>query len=261
MSVIFSGVKKLDLNNYKELTILEDNDDFILEFMKEKIKIDTVSLNIQSINNIDSWNKVLEIVKSYLNSFKINEITSLLDKKMLLIYGNNKDKLLKLQLSNDKMMVIYNIILNKYLQDRYNYFWSEYINLWEEDIEKIKFNFDYNTSGYENIDEIFDIHDNISLKIDNNGKLLDYEIKFVEDLLYNKLWKIGIKATYKYVFDEDTGKFLGYNVKCGYLKIFIPFDEDKLQCLFILNIINNYNNQLDKINNDIKKRQLKMEGF
>lgn len=254
MSVIFSGVKKLDLNNYKELTIKEDNDDFILEFMKEKIKIDMISLNIQSTSNIDSWNKVLEIVQSYLNSFKINEITSLLDKKMLLIYGNNKEKLLKLQLSNDKMMIIYNMILNKYLQDRYNYFW-------EDDIEKIKFNFDYNTSGYENIDEIFDIHDKISLKIDSSGQLLDYERKFVEDFLYNKLWQVGIKATYKYVFDEDTGKFIGYNVKCGDIRIFTPFDEDKLQCLFLLNIINNYNNQLDKINNDIKKRQLKLEGF
>lgn len=254
MSVIFSGVRKFDLNNYKELIIREDNDDFTLGFMDEKIEIDTVSLNIQNLNNIDPWYKVLEIVQSYLYSFKINQMTSLLDEKTLLVYGNNKENVLKLQLSNDRMMVIYNIILNKYLQDRYNYFWKE-------DIEKVKFNFDNNTSGYEYIDEIFDIHDKISLKIDSNGHLLDYERKFVEDFLYNKLWQVGMKAIYEYVFDEDIGKFIGYDVRCGYLKIFIPFDEDKLECLFILKIINNYNNQIDKINSDVKRKQLKMEGF
>lgn len=254
MSVIFSGVRKLDLNNYKELTIIENIDNFALGFLKEKIDLDMVSLDIHSTENIDSWHKALEIVQSYLNSFKINQITSLLDGKTLLVYGNNKEKVLKLQLSNDKIMVIYKMILNKYLQDRYNY-------CWEEDIERIKFNFDSNTSGYEYIDEIFDIHDKISLKIDSSGHLLDYEKKFVEDFLYNKLWKIGMKATYKDVFDEDTGKFMGYDVSCGNLKIFIPFDGDKLECLFILNVINNYNNQLDEINSDVKKRQLKMEGF
>lgn len=254
MSVIFSGVRKFDLNNYKELIIREDNNDFTLEFMDEKIEIDTVNLNIQNLNNIVPWFKVLEIVQSYLNSFKINQITSLLDEKTLLVYGNNKENVLKLQLSNYRMMLIYNIILNKYLQDRYNYFWKE-------DIEKVKFNFDSNTSGYEYIDEIFDIHDKISLKIDSNGHLLDYERKFVEDFLYNKLWQVGMKAIYKYVFDEDTGKFIGYYVRCGYLKIFIPFDEDKSECLFILKIIDNYNNQIDKINSDVKRKQLKMEGF
>lgn len=258
MSVVFKGVKKLDLNNYNVLSIIEDidnGDNFSLEFLEEKIDLDTVSLGIQSSLNTGSWNKLLEIVQGFLNSFKINEITSLLDKKTLLVYGNNREKVLKLQLDNSKIIYIYKMILNKYLQDRYNYFWKE-------DIKIIKFNFDSNTSGYEYVDEIFDIHDKISLKIDSNGHLLDYERKFVEDFLYNKLWQVGMKATYKYVFDEDTGKFIGYDVRCGDLKIFIPFDEDKLECLFIiLMIINNYNNQLDEINSDVKRRQLKMEGF
>lgn len=260
-------VDKLDLNDFNTVTIRENNNNFGLEIDKLALTLNKVSLNDEEI---------LEIVQNYLNSYRINGITNLdgfLSKEagFDVIYGNEGNKLLRLQLFNSRFRVISKMILNKYLQDRYNFCWNEDIDLVKLDFGKNISRFDRCALECEKLnDEIicfedFDVYETyvkFVLQTDEDGNIYEFERNFIKDFIYDRFWKIGDMAVCNCVFEDKNGEFKGYEVLCGKLKMFIPFDLDRpFISKYILDIVNSYNQELYKIKENVEKRQLKMEGF
>ena len=280
MSVGINGVSRLNANDYREINIKQMNtDDYRVDVIGDRIgKVNSdFYKNLKGMSNED---KIVTIIERYLDNFKINGITTELielsykDGKWLVVYGNNSNRILRLQLFNSKFEEIFKIINDKYLNDRYDFFWNN-------DIKKMRLVLDSKKSSYnvypiecddcndrveclDNRDSNFicDTYVNCSVNTDNENGVSNFEKVFLTEYLNYRFWQIGEEVKVKTNSignDNSLNKYISSHIiKCGDFELSFPHKEE---FMFIFSIVNNYNNELFEIKNSEKKRQLKMEGF
>lgn len=276
MSVGIDGISKLNVNNFREITIKQiDNDDYRVDVVGDNVgKVNSdFSKNLRGMSNEE---KIIAIIERYLDNFKINGITNLVklshkDGFWVVVYGNDCECVLRLQLFNKYFSDIFNEIRNKYFNDRYNFFWnidnnsfvlsvstywSRYgIDFIECDECDKEIECDYN--NYKCSEYV-----NINVMLDKDGNVVNFDKKFIKEFLlykfnlYNEEVRvIDIKFEWDNSFNPKIDKHI---IRCGDFEIVIPHNEE---LMFILDIVNEYNRELFEINDNVKKRQLKMEGF
>ena len=280
MSVGINGVSRLNANDYREINIKQMNtDDYRVDVIGDRIgKVNSdFYKNLKGMSNED---KIVTIIERYLDNFKIYGITTELielsykDGKWLVVYGNNSNRILRLQLFNSKFEEIFKIINDKYLNDRYDFFWNN-------DIKKMRLVLDTKKSSYnvypiecddcndrveclDNRDSNFicDTYVNCSVNTDKENGASNFEKVFLTEYLNYRFWQIGEEVKVKTNSignDNSLNKYISSHIiKCGDFELSFPHKEE---IMFIFSIVNNYNNELFEIKNSEKKRQLKMEGF
>ena len=276
MSVGIDGISRLNANDYRELSIKQVGiDDYRVHVVGDNLgKVNSdFSKELKGMSNEE---KIVAIIERYLDHFKINGITKLRelsfrDGEWVVIYGNDCDGVLRLQLFNKYFSDIFNKIRNKYLNDRYNFFWNTNNNLF-----RLRISTDCSRYGIHYIDcdqcdrDIECDYDNyecskyvnINVMLDKDGNVVNFDKKFIKEFLlykfnlYNEDVKIiDIRFEWDNSFNPKIDKYI---IRCGDFEIVIPHNEE---LMFILEIVNEYNRELFEINDNIKKRQLKMEGF
>ena len=276
MSVGIDGISRLNANDFREITIKQvDIDDYLIDVIGDKVgKVGgDFSKNLKGMSNED---KIVAIIERYLDNFKIYGITkaielSFRDGEWVVIYGNNSNSVLRLQLFNKYFSNIFDKIKNKYLNDRYNFFWNGEINFVRLGIDNDRSRYGIHSIDCDECDreiecdyESYDCAEYVymDLKLGNDGDVVNFDKEFIKEFLYYKfnLYKEDVKVIYiKYEWDNSFNpRIYKHIIRCGDFEIEVPH-KDSL--MFILEIVNEYNRELFEINNNIKKRQLKMEGF
>lgn len=178
--------------------------------------------------------KIVVIVKRYLNSFKINGVTRLLPvvktrNKDAVVYAENGNKELRMYIYNSKFKFLSSIIMNKYLADRYDILFGTDFKMLEivNSEECSKFDF---------------LDDRVRLALMTGDNILLSEREFLKELLYCKFSQIGELAVIDEIYSEGKVKTpVGYVITCGDFKI--TFAKNYKNSL-ILGIIREYNNEL-----------------
>ena len=273
MSVNIKGLRKLDSNYFDEIVISQNGvDDYNVFVSGKNISVSNSNFS-DMLKKLSSYEIICMIIRKFIEDITINEITDLVDLphrdgKWLLIYGDECHKALKLQLFGSKFKPLFDEIKMKYFNDRYNYFWNSEIKTL-----KLSSNSFYSSYYGETVDCEKSLHSCVDefncdnyvkyvVKLDKNGKVMEFERKFIEEFLYHKFWSVGEEVKIKGIFEEysySLNRILkGHIIKSGDLEVIFPHNED---FMFMFSIVNNYNNELFKIKEDVKKKQLKMEGF
>lgn len=279
MSVKIDGIEKLEANYFKDITILENNKDDISVYVNGGMSYTTCDKLSREFEGLDERGILLLIVERYLDTFKINSIRSVGKLAHSFLYrlnigGGDSEKNLYLDLSKPKYKVIYNMAMNKYLQDRYDFCFSE-------DIKQVKISFStieskygrcvndcldctYNNNCYKNSDNCLS-YVSLILKTNKDGKVEEYEKIFIRDYLYYMFSKFDDRVKIKHIYKNTPyigSRFISeYILECGDIRIVIPSDNSMK---FIFNIVDEYNKELMNIrkeNEKMLKKQLKMEGF
>lgn len=279
MSVGINGISRLNANDFREIAIKQVSiDDYRVDVIGDKVgKVsNNFSMELKGMSNND---KIVAIIERFLDNFKINGITDMKNiayrkGKWKYIYGNNSKRILRLQLFNSWFEEVFKIINSKYLNDRYSFFWNN-------DVNKMKLVLDTKKSSYnvypiecddcndrveclDNRDSNFicDTYVNCLVKTDKETGICYFEKKFLTEYLNYRFWKMGEEVfvkTNSIGTDNSLNRYISSHIiKCGDFELSFPHSEE---FMFIFSIVNEYNNELFKINNDVKKRQLKMEGF
>lgn len=280
MRVNIKGKKKLDANYFERIDISEESKkeqySVVVYGNKNLFKVNNVGIKFsEQIKGMGSEERVMEIIQRYLENVKINSIGNFYRKnEWINIKGNNGNKILKLHLLNSKFDEILKIINNKYLNDRYEYFWNNNINKLNLVLDSKKSSYsvypiecdncNYRAECLDNRDNNFtcDTYVNYSVKTDKDTGVFMFERIFLTEYLNYRLWQIGDEAVVKnnsIERDNSLNKYISsYIIKCGDFELYFPHNEE---FMFIFDIIDNYNNQLLEIRSNEIKRQLKMEGF
>lgn len=280
MVVKIKGIEKLNSNWFEEIMISEDtkNCTYYVRVLNNCFKFDGEKFNTSFsdyVKGLESEEAIIEIIERYLENVKVNGLTTLLNcrrerGKWVYIYGNNSFKVLRTQMFNVKFKEIFQKIKNKYLNDRYEFFWSD-------DIKKIKLSLDSKKSCYnvypiecEDCDRTIicsedkdaiptcETYVDYSVKVDKEKGLPLFEKKFITELLNYKFSQACEEIQVKSFNLGKTDKIDRYIVSCGDFEISFLNRE---VFMFILDMVNDYNNELYEIKKNEKKRQLKMEGF
>ena len=102
----------------------------------------------------------------------------------------------------------------------------------------------------------------MDLKLGNDGNVVNFDKEFIREFLYYKfnLYNEDVKVIdIKYEWDNSFNpRIYKHIIRCGDFELEILHGDE---LMFILDIVNEYNRELFEINNNINKRQLKMEGF
>lgn len=280
MRVNIKGIRKLDANYFEQINIAEDikkqQYSVVVYGEKNLLKGNCVGVKFSNqIKGMGSEDRVMEIIQRYLENFKINSISNSYRKgEWIYIKGNNGNKVLRLQLFNSRFEEIFKIINNKYLNDRYDYFWNN-------DVKKIDLVLDTKNTSYnvypiecdnckdrvECLDDkdssfICDTYVRCSIKNDKSTGIFLADRVFLTEYLNYRLWQIGEEAfvkTYSTGTENSLNRYIsGHIIRCGDFELSFPHREE---FMFIFGIVNDYNNQLFEIKMNEKKRQLKMEGI
>jgi len=283
MSVKISTKKELDANFYNRMFIREVDDGFCVKVNSEKLTDDYVSISYRISDNFKKMkdnDKIISIVESFLESTEINGI------ELSCMYAGQVGEFIKisgtrelyLQISNPELLkLIIKMIKSKYDRDRYKYcnlkdlnnFYNIVLNGKESSYSE-GFLPCEQCVGYD-CKEFCPKHTEFRLMY-TDGKMLSFEEKFIQRFIYDKLWEIGRDA----FISEDTGDIkVGGDTKIGtYVKsyiitcgdLFIRFNVSAFSRSYVFDlcneIVNKYNEELVMMdNNEVMKRQLKMEGF
>ena len=280
MRVDIKGITKLNANYFEQINIIEDTKkeqySVVVYGEKNLLKGNTVGVKFsEQIKGMGSEDRVMEIIQRFLENVKINSISNSYRKnEWVYVKGNNGNKILKLQLIDSKFKEIFKIINDKYLNDRYDYFWNN-------DIKKLNLVLDTKKTSY-NVNPIeceycynrvecldnkktnftCDTYVDYSIRTDRDTGIFMFEKIFITEYLNYRLWQIGEEA---FIKTNSIGSDYSFNryisshiIRCGDFELSFPHREE---FMFIFGIVNDYNNELFKIKHNEKSRQLKMEGI
>ena len=254
MNIKINGKSKLDSNDYERLVIRYSDEKYLVNVNKKRTSFPTVKLNnifSDRLKKVSPEEQVIEIIDYFLRNNQINEIS---DFKYLSHYEGvftavkSNRSIMALQIprriKNDDIL---NNIIFKYRNDRYNFLEkNKNINSFEISIEK-----DSSSYSRRKLWDNEDYESYIKLCIRKS-----FDDKFLKEFLFEKLYEQGYNAYLKesFIINNDIGYIgLGWYILCGNLKIKV----DEKIVPFVMEIIKKYNLEI----NDIKKKQLKLEGF
>lgn len=276
MSVGINGISRLNANDYREINIMQmDTDDYRVDVIGDNVgKVNSdFSKKLKGMSNNE---KIVAIIERYLDNFKIYCITkpielSYKDGLWVVIYGNDCECVLRLQLFDKYFNDIFNKIKNKYLNDRYNFFWNNNNNPFRIGISNDRSRYGIHSIDCDECDREIECdyvnyycaeYNYIDLKLGKDGNVVNFDREFIKEFLYYRfdLYNEEIKVLdIKYEWDKSFNpRIKKHIIRCGDFELMFPHCEE---LMFILDIVNDYNNELFKINDNIKKRQLKMEEF
>jgi len=236
MRINVEQLEKMKIDFFDQILIKDDGfNNYSIELLSNNIKLKVVNLNDN--------NKLIELIQKYLDSVKVCGFTKLPP----LALGTNdetvincKNKKLRMKLYNPKIKIVSEMILNKYLNDRNEFFCNE-------DFKCLNLEFSSVSSMYEeNEDNV-----RLVLKIDKYGNISKSEREFFEAFINYKFSLIGeslniVKITKhnRNILGEDVVD--KYIVQCGDFEIVFP---NKFQFMILLNMIDSYSNE------NVKKRK------
>ncbi|MDD6878640.1 MAG: hypothetical protein PUD59_00195 [bacterium] len=251
MKTIINDIEMLDSSNFKKLIIKLQNDKFKITVVGQESNYKTIPNKIgffQTIKNLNSDEKVIEIIKYYLRNHTINSINNSVDLynhsgKYCISYSTNSFMAIDMKFpARLNHILIGDLINEKYQHDRLNFL--------EENKEYNEIMIKLSTgmiSSYK-INECGCIELNVVAK---------YEDSFIENFVRLKLDEYSkhayIRPNFKYNETLNQYVYLGDKIVCDDLSI--GFDEEYKK--MFEQIIKDHNNQIEIE----KKLQLKMEGF
>ena len=276
----------LDSNSYNKLIIREDDGNFFVKVSGDKLdeKFEFLSYRLtDSLKSMTDSEKIIAIVESYLENAFVNSIessrTCLGSPGLFIKVSGSRELYIRIE-NKELLNRVVKMIKEKHIRDRYYYIMNSDI--------KNSYNIVLN-KGVSCYNREFISCDDCEYRIDceksngvcpkqiqfrlmfSNGKLVSFDEKFIERFIYDKLWDVGLIANViEIVHDiclcggEKVGTVVdGYYITCGNLKI--RFNCSVFSREYVMNICNNivnrYNNELNERDNNIKNKQLKMEGF
>ena len=264
MDVVLKNLRKFETNYYKGIEINEfsERDECLVKFFGRDVWFDSSFVGDSRVSKLESLSfedKIRFIIKDYLDNTRIDYFTGIIKSRS--IYGNmwfeaNGTRYLSFNIKNNDLRTILDDVYNKYCNDRYDFCYKEH---------GIK-TFMINTadfSSYEIIDGKlpYDNADNkriikLILKTDNKG-IIDSECKFFKEFIIDIFSKYNEKIRIEMVYES---KYLrkGILLRCGDVELYVSYYR---YLLWIIDMVNEYNEELKKAHNNIKRRQLKMEEF
>lgn len=262
MSVKITGLNLLNANVYDRILITERNSDYRVYIQKNnpqkkevfsRFKGTPIGYKIsEELNNKTDEQKIIIITKKFLEYARINKISKdyISYNKIYDVASGSRE--FRMQIFNSNLKVISQMVIYKYLNDRLKFICeNQNINSMTVSLEEHS---SYIKSPY-----------HISLELlKQDGKIVDFEKDFLEDLIYTKLNEIGEYATVEpriYLTKTflDTEELMPYVLRCGNLIINIVNDRYLLK--EIKKIVDNYNINLHKQKTLHMDMQMKMEGF
>lgn len=264
MDVVLRNIHKYDSNYYKGIEINEFSEEnkYLVKFFGRDVWFDSFLVGKKRSDDLvelSSEDKIRMIVNDYLGSTRIDHFTGII--KFRSVYGNmwfeaNGTRYLSFNIKNLQLRSIIDDVYYKYCQDRYNYCYRDngiktfMIDTGEfSRYEIISDKLPYDNAKVENI-----MH--FTLKSNSKG-IIDSECEFIREFIIDKFSKYNEEIKVEQVYDS-TYFMIGILLKCGDMKIYFPYYR---YLLWIIDVVNKYNEELRKINENVKKKQLKMEGF
>lgn len=282
MEIKIKGLNKLNANMYNRIIIREVDDNFFISVVGDKITDEYQSVSYKLSDNFKNMNaedRVVLIVDSFLENSFINNIDLFsvcigCSGPFIKIDGNRE---LYLQINNsDLKNKLLKMIIDKYNRDRYKYYINSDIN----NTYNIYFDRKETSYGKEFIscdkcigceNEEYICPKMIKFKLlYMSGELVSFEKKFIEKFIYDKLNESSKEA---YIYEETEDILVGGTAKVGISSKAICICSENMIIRFLCTaftrkyiqelcneIVNNYNKEI-VMNDKLKKKQLKMEGF
>ena len=265
MKIELKNANKFNSNFYKGIEINEfynevyEKSRYLVKFFGRDPWFDTSFVGIKrtdEIYELSSEDKIRMIIKDYLESTRINYFTGIV--RSLSIYGNmyfiaNGTRYLLFNVKNLSLRTIINDVYNKYIDDRYEFCYKDngiksfYIDTGDFSRYEI-------INGKLPDDNTEEDIMSFTLKIDNKG-IIESECEFIKEFIIEKFSRYNEEIEIVYELEYLRRGIL---LKCRDMKMYFPNYNN---LLWIIDVVNKYNNELININNNIKKKQLKMEGF
>ena len=274
MAVYFKGLNLLDSNRYDtimirgvsfeglqnfQIDIKELKPEFIGSKEYLKFKGERVAQRFSlSLKEMTDEQKIVEVVKKYLEYSSINEIRDFCHlsnyKGWFNVVKGTRNLYMQTYGFSDKLMQ--QLIIKKYIEDRLKFIAdNEFVN-------SLQIELGYHLTSYKK--EQIDNNERISLKLfSKDNKVSEFEQQFLKELIFNKLYQQAKEAELKHItsneqFTHDIHAF-GYYITCGDLLIQLNGIDTDINLLLeqIKAYIVEYNKQLK----NSKILQLKVEGF
>jgi len=273
MALNFNGLNLLDSNRYDNIMIrgllTENRQDFQVDV--KSLKTDFKGLPFcfkfkgeavmtkfsEQIRDIDDKEKVIEIVKKYLEYSQISEIKNLSRLPYYKGWFNviRGTRNLYLQIYGSDTEIIPSLILKKYIDDRLMFLNdNKDVNLYQIDVG-------YNSTSYEIKKQEDKEYIRLSL-FSKDYMISEFEQHFLKDFILDKLYRSGMDARFVYItsinqFTKNINNY-GYHIVCGDLVIYFhSIGRDASLLEQIKTYLQEYNESLKQN----KMMQLKLEGF
>lgn len=273
MALYFNGLNLLDSNRYDSIMIkgllTEEKQDFQVDIkaLKPDFKNQPVYFKFhgqsvmpkfsEQIKGMTDAEKVIEIVKKYLEYSEVSEIRDLSRlphyKGWFNIIRGTRN--LYLQIYGSEVKVIPPMVIKKYLDDRLIFLTNN------EDINLYKIELNHGLTSYKK--EKVNDKERICLNLfygEKNDKIADFDQQFLKDFIFDKLNQVGEEA--KLVCITSVTQFTpsisgyGFHIICGDLVICLNGMET-----LVLEQIKPYLQEYNESLKQSKVMQLKLEGF
>ena len=271
MSLQILGIKRLRANYYNKIVIGENpmtgHYNVNIYGNHDGIRAEQIGDRFpDSFRSMPEEDQIKAIIDDYLHNTKIcgisDPVTLKNGKAFNVIAGNFGYKQMLLQLFAPAFKDSVRSIQNKYYQDRFDFCYDERgVKTFKIGTSNVESSYDI---GYDNLyygskeSEYFKVL-NLRMK---DFRLLASEKKFIQELIINLCSKyneqIQIESVYNTKYEYTRNEVLGYVLRCGDIKIYVPKFEP---LSFILVSVYNYNLELRQSRKNNLKRQLVMEGY
>jgi len=231
------------VENVDEL-VYEGFSEIIIDELVDKFKVKIFDLNggVTSfhIDKALESGKLWDILKNYMENYNLSGVLNYFplkenDNKYSEILSQDGKNKISLKIYERRYKVMFQNIVNKYLDDRSNFFGDIDIS--------------YLEIGNSNNSTLYEKHDDrvrLILKSDNNEEIIESEKSFLRELLLYKFSLMGSNAVMMVM--SDKGKSASsYIIYCGDMVVTCPKNNSYS---FIRDIVNEHNQSLK----DVKKR-------
>jgi hypothetical protein len=252
MNVIIKGIENLDANDYEKMIIKQKGDDYqvTIKGQTQYMKVITSGKISDELKNATGNDQIKRLVEYFLNYSKINCLMNIgYDGRFTTAKGSRH---LELQMGKNSQRDIFEMVIEKYINDRLNFVSSmKSVSYYEFSCSSTHTSYGFKENGHE---------PSISFNlIGNNGRLHAFEREFLEGFIENVLEHAGERATLGRKRQMDSnGRFsLEDEVyfTCGDIKI--KLFKDATIITEVQKMVQSHN----KIIESSKAKQFKLEGF
>lgn len=284
MGIRISTRERLNSNFYNSMVIREVDNGYFVKVTGYKSSNKYILTSIKFSDNLKGLNqddKVICIVENFLENATISgiEVGTRFHGYSGTFIKISGSRCLYLQLlNNDILTTIIEMVIEKYNRDRYKYIFENSTNMYsislkeKESSYETRFILCEDCKDNENDDfcEVCPKIINFNLMY-SNMKIVNFDNKFIERFVFDKLWEVGCPAIIientrevKLANNVIVGSYVSsYCINCGNLSIEFnctTFSKDYV-FNFCNDIVTRYNKESSERDNKVKKKQLKMEGF
>lgn len=282
MSVKVSSKEMLDSNAYNRIIIRGVKGEYFVKvsgYKKDDMFVSVSYKLSDSFKRKGDNEKILSIIESFLANSKVKSIE--LEAYCAGCKGQfikvSGDRELLLQIDDALLLSdVLTIIKRKYDKDRYEYCINDGEQSYSVVLSKNVTSYGRVCISCENCEyhgDCIPVCPGVTqFRVwYEHGKIVSFDKKFLARFVYDKLWEQGVRASIvEATHDIKVGGVTkigeatdGYYIVSGNFEILFNCSTFSRAYVydFCNSIVNRYNKELNKIDNSVKKRQLKMEGF